>query len=241
MGNLNLPQIASNQAQKYQTSNDADEALDLALTETLAVNLTAGDETLTDLEFRESFTFVCSGHAVPRTLTVPAIARPFGVVNDGSDVVSVECGTTSIDVAAGASALFQTDGSADGLYRLASGDAPTVAANPYDVGASYPGVPTSGATLLRYPFPRAVTFPAAFAASRCICGTPATAKATFSIKKNGVQVGTMVFPTGSPNNVGYFTMAGDTTFNAGDVMTVVAPVAPDVSLADIGFGLAGER
>jgi len=241
MGNLNLPQIASNQAQKYQTSNDADEALDLALTEALAVNLTAGDETLSDLEFRESFTFICSGHAVARTLTVPAIARPFGIVNGGSDTVSIECGSTSIDVAAGESSLFQTDGSADGLFRLATGAAPAAASNPYDVGASYPGAPTSSATLLRYPFPRAVTFPAAFANSRCICGTPATATATFSIKKNGVQVGTMVFPTGSPNNVGYFTMASPTTFNAGDVMTVVAPFAPDASLADIGFGLAGTR
>jgi len=241
MGNLNLPQIAANQAQKYQTSNDADDYLDLALTATLAVDLTSADETLTDAEFREAFTFVCTGHSVARTLTVPAIARPFGVVNEGTGTVSVECGSTSIDVTAGQSAVFHTDGSANGLYRLGLSASPSGGADPYDVGASYPGSPTASAVLMRYPFPRAVVFPAGLIGSCGTADTGATATATFSIRKNGSQVGTMVFNTGSPNNVASFTMASETTFSAGDVLTVVAPASPDATLADIGFGLAGTR
>lgn len=239
MGNLNLPQIAESQAQKFQTSNDADDYLDLALTATLDVDLSSGDETLTDAEFREAFTFICSGHAVARTLTVPDISRPFGVVNDGTGTISVECGSTSIDVSAGESALFQTDGTANGLYRIAAAGA--VAGTPYDVGASYPGAPTADAVLLRYPFPRQVTFPAGLVGSQGFAATGASGTTTFSIRKNGVQVGTMVFYSGSPNNIASFTMASDTTFAAGDVLTVVAPSVPDGTLADLGLGLAGTR
>jgi len=239
MGNLNLPQIAAAQAQKHQTSNDADDKLDLALTAQLTVDMTSADATLTATQFREAFAFVCSGHGVARILTVAQVSRPFGVVNSGTGAVTVRRGTTNIAVAAGESAVFQTDGTADGLRRLASAGA--VTADPYDVGASLVGIPGASAVLMRYPFPRQVIFPAGLTGSRGVCATPATATATFLIKKNGSNVGTMVFATGSPNNVASFTMGSQTTFAAGDILTVVAPASPDATLADIGFGLAGTR
>jgi len=66
----------------------------------------------------------------------------------------------------------------------------------------------------------------------------ATAPKTFIVNKNGVQVGTLVFGAGASDAVVDFT---DATVSIGDTVTVVAPVAQDATLADIGLTLGGFR
>lgn len=241
MGNLNLPQIAANQAQKHQTSNDADEALDLALTAVYEVDLSAADVTLTDAEFREAMLFDCTGHSVARDLTIPAIARPFIVRNSGTGAVTLKCATSPISsagsIAAGVSALCLCDGVSVAQVATSAG----AASNPYDLGGAYTGAPTASAVLLRYPFPRSVTFPVDMAGSYGVAATAPSSSASFSLRKNGVEFGTMVFGGGSPLTEAAFTAASGATFAAGDVLTIVAPASPDATLADIGFSLAGTR
>lgn len=241
MGNLNLPQIAAAQAQKHQTSNDADDFLDLALTEVLAVNLASSSVTLTSAQFREAFLFDCTGHSVARELICPAVKRPFAVRNGGTGAITVRGGSGSplgsASVAAGDTGFFYSTGTT--LRAIASSGG--AVSNPYDVGGTLNGVPTASQVLLRYPFPRTVVFPAALAGSRGFAAVGPTAQTDFNIRKNGTNVGTMRFKTGSPNNHGEFIMASQTTFNVGDVMTVVAPASPDATLADIGFALVGTR
>jgi hypothetical protein len=112
-------------------------------------------------------------------------------------------------------------------------------AQAYDLGCTFTGKPAASQVLLRYPMPRATSFPANLAGSQGVCGTAATAASTFTINKNGVQVGTMVFAAAATTAT--FTMASATGFAAGDVLTVIAPAGQDSTLADLGFSLSGTR
>ena len=73
--------------------------------------------------------------------------------------------------------------------------------------------------------------------SQGTAGTAATAMATFEVQKNGVNVGTMVFAAAATTAT--FTMASATTFNAGDVLTLVAPAVPDATLANLAWTFMG--
>lgn len=112
-------------------------------------------------------------------------------------------------------------------------------APPYDVGAMISGVPDASAVCLRYKFPREVTFAAGLAPSQGVANVAATADTDFDIQHNGVSVGTMTFVTAA--TAATFDMASETVFDAGDVLTVIAPSSPDATLADISFVLAGTR
>lgn len=112
-------------------------------------------------------------------------------------------------------------------------------AQPYDVGGTYPGVPAASVVLIRYPFPRAVTFPAGLTDSKGVAGVAATAQTDFDIKKNGASVGTMRFA--AAGTTATFIAASPASFAAGDILTVVAPATPDATLADVGYSLAGTR
>jgi hypothetical protein len=112
-------------------------------------------------------------------------------------------------------------------------------ASPYDVGAMISGVPDASAVCLRYKFPREVTFAAGLAPSQGVANVAATADTDFDIQHNGVSVGTMTFATAA--TAATFDMASETVFDAGDVLTVIAPSSPDATLADISFVLAGTR
>lgn len=112
-------------------------------------------------------------------------------------------------------------------------------AEPYDIGATTNGSPTASLVLLRYPFPRAVTFPAGMLDSQGVAIIAATAQTDFDILKNGVSFGTMRFAASATTAT--FIAASSTSFVAGDVLSVVAPATPDVTLSNIGFSLAGVR
>jgi hypothetical protein len=61
--------------------------------------------------------------------------------------------------------------------------------------------------------------------------------ATFAVQKNGVNVGTMVFATAATTAT--FAMTSAITFNAGDVLTMVAPAVPDATLANLAWTFVG--
>jgi hypothetical protein len=228
MGNLSLPTIASGQNQKYQTSNDADNALDLALTDLLTVDLSAGNVALTSAQFVAAIAFVSSGNTVARTLTVQPQRRLFTVKNGGTALLSIACGTTSLTLIPGASGLFYTDGTANGLARV-SGSA-------QDIPAFFRGVPGSSALVLRFVATRALTIPADAVGSQASAGTAATASATFTVSKNGSAVGSIAWS--ASGTVGAFTMASAVALAAGDVLTITAPASADATLADIAITLA---
>ena len=89
----------------------------------------------------------------------------------------------------------------------------------------------------RFIFAAPATFPAGLAGSFGTAGTAATAAASFAIAKNGTAVGTMDFAAGATSAT--FTMATATSFAGGDVLTIIAPAAPDATLANLAWSLTG--
>ena len=111
---------------------------------------------------------------------------------------------------------------------------------PYDLLVSQVGQPANGGKVFLLTFVRTVVFPGNFSGSVGTVGTNPTSTATYTIKKNGSSVGTIVVSTGG---VVTFTSSGGlaVTFNSGDRMEIDAPTPQDATLADIATTLSGTR
>jgi hypothetical protein len=105
------------------------------------------------------------------------------------------------------------------------------------VSGSFTGRPTANLVLQSYVFAAPATLPAELFGSRATASTFATAMTTFAIQKNAAAVGNMSF-LGSATTA-TFTMTSATLFNAGDVLTVVAPAIPDATLANLAWTFLG--
>ncbi|MBV9814716.1 MAG: hypothetical protein JO229_03070, partial [Alphaproteobacteria bacterium] len=105
------------------------------------------------------------------------------------------------------------------------------------VTGSFGGKPTANLVLQSYVFAGSATLPAGLAGSRGTAATAATATTTFIIRKNSTNVGTMVFAAAAM--AATFTMSSATAFSAGDVLTLVAPAAPDATLANLAWTILG--
>lgn len=137
MGNLNLPQIEEGQLSMYQTSNDADNALDLAMSDNLPIDLSGGDAAITLGQFCLAVAFITSGNAVARNITVPASRRMFMVINGGTAALTVSRGSASASVDIADSAVFYTDGTTNGLYTVVASVSASGAAGG-DLTGTYP-------------------------------------------------------------------------------------------------------
>jgi hypothetical protein len=107
------------------------------------------------------------------------------------------------------------------------------------VSGSFTGSTTANLVVQRYVFAGTVIFPAGLSGSQGTAGVAATATTTYNIRKNGANVGTMVFAAGA--TAATFAMASATTFMAGDILTVVAPALPDATLANLAWTLVGSQ
>jgi hypothetical protein len=81
------------------------------------------------------------------------------------------------------------------------------------------------------------TLPAGLAGSRASYGTAPTAAVTLTLKKNGTAFATIAFAAGA--TVGSFAAATETTFVAGDVVTLRAPNGTDTTAKDLAVTLRG--
>lgn len=104
-------------------------------------------------------------------------------------------------------------------------------------GAS--GKPLDGEVLIPHVFADEILFPADLGTSRAVAVAAAAADAEFSLRKNGVEFGTVTFASGA--SVGTFAAASAVTFEIGDVATVACPNPQDVSLMSPSITLRGSR
>lgn len=104
-----------------------------------------------------------------------------------------------------------------------------------EIWTSVEGQPAASQVILRYLAPRSLILPPDLAGSRGAAGVGATAPADFDLRRNGSSIGTMRFAAGA--TVASFIAAAPATFAPGDVLTVVAPAAPDATLADLAITL----
>jgi hypothetical protein len=83
---------------------------------------------------------------------------------------------------------------------------------------------------------RAIRIPSA-SPGVAFCRTAAAAETTFNIRKNGSNIGTVVFA--AAGTVGTVTVTSDTDFAAGDRLELLAPASPDADLSDMQLSLKG--
>lgn len=115
--NLGVPYVAAAQNQKEVTINSGFDAVDAALTEVLAISLAAGDVTVTAAQATRNQVLRCSGNTVARNLNLPQLKRELVIVNQGTAVLSVKRGTTTVAMPAGAPRRVYMDGTANGLIE----------------------------------------------------------------------------------------------------------------------------
>ena len=118
MSNLDLPVIASGQNQKYQTSNDADNALDLALSDIETVDFTGGAVSLTLDQYVAAMVLKCINVGSALALTLYQSRKLSVIWNAGAHAVTVTRGSSTSVLVPGAIGIFYTDGSANGLLVI---------------------------------------------------------------------------------------------------------------------------
>lgn len=115
---LNIPQVTANQAAKEVTINDATSRVERSLNDKQIIDLTAGDVEVDFADYTLAMIFFCTGHVVPRVLTVPASKRFFMVFNDGSGAVTVDPdGGATVVVPPGSYVIMINDGT--DLHKIA--------------------------------------------------------------------------------------------------------------------------
>lgn len=114
-------------------------------------------------------------------------------------------------------------------------------AQPFDMHAFYPGIPTASAKVIRVPIARAVTFAANFSGSYFAASANATATTVFDVQKNGSSIGSVSIASSGTTATFTTTSGTSKSFAAGDVLSIIAPGTADATLADVGFVLVGSR
>lgn len=109
----------------------------------------------------------------------------------------------------------------------------------YDIAIDDPGKAISAEEIGRFLFTTQVTFKAGLVESQASAKAAATAETVFSLKKNGVEFGTVTYA--AEGTTGTFAATSDTTFSGGDTLTVVAPNPMDATLAGVLMTITGAR
>lgn len=236
--NLDLTQLAESQNNPEIPINDKGAELDAALTETIDVDVSAGNVTVTAAQYRRAIRLNVINGAVARDVTLQAIKRLVLVRVDSSnsDPITLKLGTTSIVCLPGEMRLIYTDGSANGLEAFPLAGAGSV---PFDIGVFVPGLPEASGEVLRFQVVRAFTWPLSLTGSLFKAGVAATASSTFTILQNGVSIGSITF--GAASDTGSASFGSAVTFAVGDQITVTAPSVQDATLEDVSFNFLGAR
>ena len=109
--NLAIEHILQSQAQKEVTANEAFDALDQALNDFTAIDVSAGNTTVSAEDFTRNVLLVLTGTpAGALDLTVPASKRLFIVQNDCGQDVAVTAGAGALILTAGQRRLLYGDG-----------------------------------------------------------------------------------------------------------------------------------
>ena len=103
----------------------------------------------------------------------------------------------------------------------------------------YPGGLAGSQVFGHYVCVEGFTLPINCTGSQAHCKTASSGSDVFSVTQNGSSIGTITFPT---SQTGTFAFAAATTFVAGDVLEVVAPVGSDATgLFSVGIVFLGTR
>jgi hypothetical protein len=239
--NLNLTQVTENQASPEVPINDKGAELDAALTETLAIDLSAGNATVTASQQRRNVLFQASGVATTgRTVTFSSgVERGFMLFEcaaANTNTISLIKGSTTLTLSPGRLYVVYLDGTANGIVARDVGGT----SEPNDLHVFIPGVLSSSQLMFRMKVTRAFTLPANLSGGYGTAGTASTGTKVVDIKKNGSSVATITYTASA---TGTLATSGGTaqSFAVGDVLTIVGPASADATLADVTIDLFGSR
>ena len=116
---------------------------------------------------------------------------------------------------------------------------PVSNSKPYIVVLNIPNNVISDYNFPAHIFTLTTLFPINFSLSKAHSRVYSTNTFIFTIKKNGISVGTITFAANA--TVGTFIAASAITFYAGDILEISSQVTPDASLSDISISLLGSR
>lgn len=242
---LKIPTIGAGQANAYITANDAIQYLEHAHNRRLNSGALGGsDWTVSEANFIRYGAFVAESASGAFDITMPATVngttteRIYSVRNATAQTATLQSSGTpaaTVTLRSGASALVYQNGTT--IVALAFWNGATTA--PYNPAFFKPGQPTASEVCLEYRSPTAFDMADDFAGSYGYCIANPTSTATFDVKKNGSNIGTVAIST-----LGVFTFltsGGATSMAAGDRLSVVAPGSPDATLSGIAISFAGTR
>lgn len=114
---LGITEIAAGQTGKYATANAALERLEASANDTLDIDFTSADQTVSLDDFQKHMRLHCINVTTARNLTLQASKRELTVRSSASNTaaVTVKLGTTSIGLNPGQSLKVFTNGTANGL------------------------------------------------------------------------------------------------------------------------------
>lgn len=109
-------------------------------------------------------------------------------------------------------------------------------ATPYDIATFTQTKPTASEVVCYLKAVRAFKVPANFSGSVAGASVAATSSTTFQVQRNGSSIGSFAFSASATTAT--FSSSAETTFNAGDVLTIVAPATPDATLSNLYLTLS---
>ena len=108
----------------------------------------------------------------------------------------------------------------------------------YDIAGSTLSKPTDGAVLMRFSVNRAFNLPAGLTDSKAESVIAPTGQAVYTIKKNGISIGSIDFA--ASNNNATFTFTSQQSFVVGDLLTIEAPATADATHDEISWTLSAD-
>jgi hypothetical protein len=229
--NLNAPFIQAAQNQKEVTANAAFARFDGAITDTLALSVAASGISPGAEEVRAAFRILISGATTAgRQLSLPVIEKPTWISLTAASTKSIEVvrGTTIFTLYPGASMLVVTDGTTNGMIRLAE--------HGLDVSRLWVrGAPSSSELLARFKVQEPTVLLPDLMGWDVGADIAATGTSVFDVRKNGTTVGTVTFAAAATVPTYATTSNAAQSFAAGDYIDLRAPSSVDATLSNIFF------
>lgn len=124
-----------------------------------------------------------------------------------------------------------------GRVTSASTASVAVGSSYYDISTFVTGKPAAGQVVFDMVFVRGASIPANLSGSLFVATSPATAGATFNIKKNGNVIGTITLA--AAGYTGTFNTSGlAVSLVSGDRLSIIAPSSQDASLGDFALTIS---
>ena len=220
--NLAIAHIQASQDQKEVTANAGFDALDLAMTATLAVDCSAGGTvSVSAADLRRNVRLVLGGApGAGFTLELADVKRLLAVRNatDTDAILTNTAGGETVDLPAGAELMIHSG--PDGVAGVGA-----AGGGVYDFGMVAFAAPPPGAVIGKVVIPRAIVIPADFTGARGDVDTPPVADWSIDVTRNGLSIGTITAST-----TGAFTFA--------TIANSAVPIAPGDVLRFVEIGRA---